>query len=63
MRLQRSFGRAFVIGLIICAGLLTRQRSTLAQAGSSLWTFNFSDAVLASPAIGSDGAIYVGSVD
>ena len=56
------FGKVGV-RLLIWAVLLTDCGIALGQPGSLLWTFATTDPILASPAVGLDGTIYIGSYD
>ena len=52
-----------IIGLILCLGLGCGKKGDNVKPGTVLWEFETGGEVHSSPAIGSDGTIYVGSND
>ena len=49
----------FIALMALCLSLMGAEK----KAGTKLWEFKTGDAVYSSPAIGSDGTVYVGSSD
>ena len=49
-----------IIGLILCLGLGCGKKGDNVKPGTVLWEFEAGDTVHSSPAIGSDGTVYIG---
>lgn len=52
-----------VLGVLLLTGLLLDPGFMQAQPGGKLWEFSTGDVVYGSPAVGSDGTVYCGSLD
>ena len=52
-----------IIGLILCLGLGCGKKGDNVKPGTVLWEFETGNWVNSSPTIGSDGTVYVGSID
>ena len=51
-----------VLGLVLSCGKKEPVQSSKVKVGAPIWEFETGNAVNSSPAIGSDGTVYVGSV-
>ena len=52
-----------IVALVGCGSPQGINQTSKAQIGTPIWGFQTGDAVYSSPAIGSDGTVYVGSDD
>ena len=52
-----------VLGLVLSCGKKEPVQSSKVKVGAPIWEFETGNAVNSSPAIGSDGTVYVGSDD
>ena len=50
-----------IVALVGCGSPQGINQTSKAQIGTPIWGFQTGDAVYSSPAIGSDGTVYVGS--
>lgn len=63
MNAPSPHGRRFNISVMVCGVMLVCWQSAVGQPGTQIWNLPVDAPILSSPAIGSDGTIYVGTYD